>query len=151
MEVLWSESKQCLGPCSGSGEWGLEQLRQSCTQLQWLSRFTRGFKVTQTVGTREIFQTTLHPTFQSFPTNFVYSTEGWQRSWHHLYSWSNCSSFIQKPLQDQIQISCVAWVFFYFISFVSQLFWDFYNYFQSWFPSTNSVFQVSGKKLYVLF
>lgn len=47
-------------------------------------------------------------------------------------------------------MSCVACFYFYFTPFVSKLFWDIYNCFHSWFTSTNSVFQVSGKEFYVL-
>lgn len=48
-------------------------------------------------------------------------------------------------------MSYVTSFFFYVVPFVSQLFWDIYNCCHSWFPSTNSVFQVSGKEFYVLF
>lgn len=50
----------------------------------------------------------------------------------------------------RFQMSCVACFSFYFIPFVSQLFWDICNCFHSWFLSTSSVFQVSGKEFYVL-
>lgn len=46
-EVLWRESKQCPGPHSDSGEWGLEQFRHSSEQLKWLNRLIVGSKITQ--------------------------------------------------------------------------------------------------------